>query len=177
MNFLQPTLQNENVLLQPLQQSDFEKLYEVASDPKVWEQHPNKNRYEKEVFQNFFEGAIASGGAFLIIDKASGEVAGSTRFYSWDDDDGSIFIGYTFYGAKFWGSKLNPQVKRMMLDYIFQYVDLVKFHVGANNWRSRKAMERLGAELKGEVEVAYHGEPTRNNVEYWIRKENWLKKC
>lgn len=60
-----------------------------------------------------------------------------------------------------------------MLDYIFHYVDLVKFHVGAENWRSRKAMEKLGAELKGEVMVAYHGEPTKQNVEYWIKKENW----
>lgn len=174
-NFLQPVLENENVRLQPLQESDFERLYEVASDPKIWEQHPNKNRYEREVFRNFFEGAMASGGAFLIIDKASGEVAGSTRFYSWDDDEGSIFIGYTFYGTKFWGSKLNPQVKKMMLEYIFQFVDLVKFHVGAENWRSRKAMERLGAENKGETEVAYHSEPTRTNVEYWIHKVNWIK--
>lgn len=174
-NFLQPTLKNENVILQPLQVSDFEKLYEVASDPKVWEQHPNKNRYEKEVFQNFFEGAVASEGAFLIIDKESGEVAGSSRFYSWDEDESSIFIGYTFYGTKFWGSKINPQVKKLMLDYIFDYVDLVKFHVGAENWRSRKAMERLGAEFKGEIDVAYYGEPSRENVEYCIRKENWLK--
>lgn len=174
-NFLQPTLENENFILQPLKESDFERLYQVASDPKVWEQHPNKNRYEREVFQNFFEGALASGGAFMIIDKESGEVAGSSRFYSNDEDESSIFIGYTFYGTKFWGSKLNPQVKKLMLDYIFNYVDLVKFHVGKDNFRSRKAMERLGAELKGEINVAYHGEPNRENVEYWIRKENWLK--
>lgn len=176
MNFLQQTLENEKVILQPLQEADFERLYEVASDPLVWEMHPNKNRYEREVFRNFFEGAMSSGGAFLIIEKESGEVAGSTRFYSWDQDEGSIFIGYTFYGRKFWGSKLNPQVKKMMLDYIFDYVDLVKFHVGAENWRSRKAMERLGAENKGEIVIAYHGEPHRNNIEYWILKEDWKKR-
>ena len=173
MNFLQPTLENEKIILQPLQESDFERLYEVASDPLVWEMHPNKNRYEREVFRNFFEGAMMSGGAFLIIDKESGEVAGSTRFYSWDEDESSIFIGYTFYGRKFWGSKMNPKVKKMMLDYIFDYVDLVKFHVGAENWRSQRAMERLGAENKGEIVVAYHGEPDRNNIEYWIRKKGW----
>ncbi len=172
---IQLTLENENVVLQPLQESDFERLYKVASDPLVWEMHPNKNRYEREVFRNFFEGAMASGGAFLIMDKESGELAGSSRYYSYDEDESSIFIGYTFYARQFWGSKLNPKVKKLMLDYIFQYVDLVKFHVGAENWRSRKAMERLGAELKGEIVVAYHGEPNRNNVEYWISKDNWLK--
>ncbi|MBP7172869.1 MAG: GNAT family N-acetyltransferase [Cloacibacterium sp.] len=171
---IQPTLENQNVILQPLQESDFERLYEVASDPLVWEQHPNKNRFEREAFKNYFEGAMISEGAFLIIDKESGEVAGSTRFYAYDEDENSIFIGYTFYGRKFWGSKLNPQVKKLMLDYIFQYVDLVKFHVGAENWRSRTAMERLGAEYRGEISVAYHGEPNRENVEYWIRKEEWL---
>jgi RimJ/RimL family protein N-acetyltransferase len=86
---------------------------------------------------------MISEGAFIIIDKVSNEVAGSTRFYSYDEDENSIFIGYTFYGRKFWGGQLNPIVKKMMLDYIFQYVDLVKFHVGAENWRSRKAMEKL----------------------------------
>ena len=172
-NLLQPTLENSKVKLLPLQEGDFERLYKVASDPEIWAQHPNKNRCEREPFRNFFEGAMMSGGAFLILDKESGEVAGSTRFYDYREEERSVFIGYTFYGTKFWGSKLNPQAKKLMLDYIFQYVDLVKFHVGAENWRSRKAMERLGAELKGEVVVAYHGEPNRNNVEYWITKDNW----
>ncbi len=171
---LQPTLENENVKLIPLQETDFEKLYKVASDPLIWEQHPNKERYKKEIFQTFFDGAMASEGAFLIIDKASDEIAGSTRFYSYDEDDNSIFIGYTFYGRKFWGSKLNPQVKKLMMDYIFQYVYLAKFHVGQDNHRSRKAMEKLGAEYKGGVQVAYFGEPSKMNVEYWIKKETWV---
>ncbi len=170
---IQPILESHKVRLVPLQESDFERLYQVASDPLVWEQHPNKNRFQRDIFRNFFDGALISEGAFIIIDKVSNEVAGSTRFYSYDEDENSIFIGYTFYGRKFWGGQLNPIVKKMMLDYIFQYVDLVKFHVGAENWRSRKAMEKLGAEFKGEVMVAYHGEPTKQNVEYWIKKENW----
>ncbi len=172
MNFsIQPILENEKINLLPLQEEDFERLYAVASDPLVWEQHPNKNRYEREVFQNFFEGAMLSQGAFLIMDKATDEVMGSTRFYDYNEKDNSIFIGYTFYGRKFWGGKFNPQVKKLMLEYIFQFVDVVKFHVGAENWRSRKAMEKLGATLMGEISVAYHGEPNRQNLEYHIIKE------
>jgi RimJ/RimL family protein N-acetyltransferase len=167
---VQPVLENENVKLVPLQESDFEKLYKVASDPLIWEQHPNKNRYERAIFKNFFEGAMISKGAFLIFDKRSEEVAGSTRFYDYDEVENSIFIGYTFYGRQFWGDKLNSQVKKLMLDYIFRYVDLVKFHVGAENWRSRRAMEKLGAEFKGEIDIAYHGEPARKNVEFWMKK-------
>lgn len=170
---LQPILENGNIKLLSLKSDDFERLFAVASDPKIWEQHPNADRYKREVFKTFFEGALESSGAFLIIDKESGEVAGSSRYYNFDKSDDSIFIGYTFYGTKFWGSKLNSQVKKLMLDYIFEYVDLVKFHVGKKNYRSQKAMEKLGAELHREITVAYHGEPNRDNLEYWITKETW----
>ena len=107
---VQATLENENVKLVPLNPNDFEELFSVASDPKIWEQHPNKDRYQREVFEKFFQGAMESKGAFKIMDKSSNEVAGSTRFYDYNPKENSIFIGYTFYATKFWGSKLNPQV-------------------------------------------------------------------
>ncbi len=170
---IQSRLKTENVKLVPLQTDDFEQLFVVASDPLVWEQHPNKDRYKREVFENFFQGAMESGGAFKIIEQNTGEVAGSTRFYDYNAEDNSIFIGYTFYGTKFWGSKLNPQVKKLMLDYIFQYVDKVNFHVGKDNIRSQKAMEKLGARKVDEVNVAYFGEPEKLNVVFEIRKEDY----
>lgn len=142
---LQPVLENEEVILHPLAYSDFDHLYEVASDPEIWEQHPSHDRYKREVFEDFFQDAMKSGGAFSIIDKKSGEVAGSTRFYNYNAGERSVFIGYTFYAKKFWGSRLNPQVKQLMLEYIFQFVDKVYFQVGRQNYRSQKAVERLGA--------------------------------
>lgn len=168
---IQCFLENEKVKLIPLTENDFEELFLVASDPLIWEQHPNKDRYKREIFEIFFKGAIESGGAFKIIDKNSEETAGSTRFYDYNPQENSIFIGYTFYARKFWGSKLNPQVKKLMLDHIFRFVDKVIFHVGKENIRSQKAMERLGAKKIGEVNVAYFGEPERLNVVFEI--ENW----
>ncbi|MDP9958035.1 RimJ/RimL family protein N-acetyltransferase [Epilithonimonas hungarica] len=167
---IQPILENESVKLIPLKENDLEKLFSVASDPLVWEQHPNKDRYKREVFETFFRGAMESGGAFRIIDKESNETAGSTRFYDYNPEDNSIFIGYTFYGTKFWGSKLNPQVKKLMLDYIFQFVDKVNFHVGKDNIRSQKAMEKLSAKKVDEVNVAYYGEPEKLNIVFEINK-------
>ena len=167
---IQATLENENVKLVPLNPNDLEELFSVASDPKIWEQHPNKDRYKREVFEKFFQGAIESKGAFKIIDKNTGEIAGSTRFYDYNPKENSIFIGYTFYATKFWGSKLNPQVKKLMLDYIFQFVDKVNFHVGKDNIRSQKAMEKLGAKKVDEVNVAYFGEPEKLNVVFEIDK-------
>jgi len=175
MNFsVQPVLENEEFQLIPLQQGDFESLYEVASDPKVWEQHPNKDRYKKEVFENFFTGAMESKGAFKIIDKATGDVLGSSRYYDFDEEDNHIFIGYTFYGTKSWGKGINPQVKKLMLDYIFQFVDKVHFHIGKENFRSQTALERLGGQKIAEEEVAYFAEPTRTNFVYEITKEAWV---
>ncbi|ESU29258.1 acetyltransferase, ribosomal protein N-acetylase [Flavobacterium limnosediminis JC2902] len=171
---LQPILENEIVKLIPLQESDFESLYQVASDPLIWEQHPNKNRYQREVFQNFFEGAMASKGAFIITDKKSDSVIGSTRFYDLNETDKSVLIGYTFYGRSYWGSVYNPSVKKLMLEYAFQFIDNVYFHIGAENIRSQKAIERLGAKKVREIEVAYHGEPEKLNFEYLISKGDWI---
>jgi RimJ/RimL family protein N-acetyltransferase len=168
---LQPTLQNQIVQLIPLQESDFEALYKVASDPLVWEQHPNKDRYKREVFQNFFDGAILSKGAFKIIDQVSGKTIGSTRFYDLNLYSKSVLIGYTFYGREYWGSTYNPQVKKLMLDYAFKFLDKAYFHIGAQNIRSQKAIEKLGATKVREIEVAYHGEPEKLNFEYVIHKK------
>ncbi|WHF52712.1 GNAT family N-acetyltransferase [Chryseobacterium gotjawalense] len=177
MNFsFQPTLETENIKLLPLKESDFERLFTVASDPEVWAMHPNKERYKREVFQNFFKGALESKGAFLIIDKNSEEVLGSTRFYDFNENDKSIFIGYTFYGTKSWGKNINAGAKIMMLDYIFQFVEKVIFHVGKDNIRSVKAMNKLGAENLGEEEVAYFGEDSKTNVVFQIKKEDWKLK-
>ena len=146
---LQPILQNEKVILYPLQEKDFEPLYQVASDPRIWEQHPNKDRWKREVFQTFFEGALQSGGAFIIVDKATDTYIGSTRFYSHDPKEDSILIGYTFYAVDYWGKGYNPAVKTLMLDYIFQYVSSVIFHIGAENYRSQVAIPAWGAKRSG----------------------------
>lgn len=171
---LQAVLENDLVKLIPLEESHFEGLYAVASDPLVWEQHPNRNRYEREVFKVFFEGAIASHGAYLALDKSTGEIAGSSRYYELDDKKKSVAVGYTFVGRKYWGKGFNPAMKALMLAHAFKHVDTVVFHIGAGNFRSQKAIEKLGAVKTGEFEIAYYGEPVRPNFIYEIRKEGWL---
>lgn len=169
---LQPTLENEFVKIQPLQGGDFEKLYEVACDQLIWEQHPNKDRYKREVFEVFFKGAIESGGAFLVFNKQTGEVIGSSRYYDYNSENKSILIGYTFFARSHWGSKYNPALKNLMLQYAFQFVDSVLFHIGANNIRSQKAIARLGASKIDEIEVKYYGEESKLNFVYEVKKEN-----
>lgn len=171
---IQPTLENENVILHPLQDKDFADLYAVASDPKIWEQHPNKDRCKIEVFSVFFEGAMQSKGAFKIVNKASGHVMGSTRFYDHNQEENSISIGYTFYGREYWGKGFNHSVKSLMLDYIFQFVSKVHFHIGAENIRSQIAIGRLGTTKIDEQEIAYFGEQAKLNYIYCLTKEEWF---
>ncbi len=170
---IQPILQNDTLTLYPLQETDFDALYAVAADPKIWEQHPNKDRWQKAVFRTFFEGAMQSKGAFKIVDKATGKIIGSTRFYDYNEEENSILIGYTFYATAYWGKGINLTVKAMMLDYIFQFVDCVRFHIGAENVRSQIAIGRLGAMKTGEQTVAYFGEASKLNFVYTITREIW----
>lgn len=175
MNFdIQPVLENNKVTLYPLQENDFEALYAVASDPRIWEQHPNKDRWKKDVFRTFFDGAIQSKGAFKIIDKSTGNIAGSTRIYDYNEQENSVMIGYTFFATEYWGKGINSSVKKLMLDYLFQFVSRVYFQIGADNIRSQIAIGRIGAEKIGEQEIAYFGELSKLNYIYSIEKEEWL---
>ena len=168
---IQPThLQNELIRLVPLQETDFEKLYSVASNPLVWEQHPNPNRYKLEDFTNYFKGAMESKGAFLILDATTNETVGCSRYYDYNETDSSVLIGYTFIGTKFWGKGYNKALKKLMLDYAFQFVDKIYFHIGAFNYRSQKAIEKIGAIKVDEFEVEYYGEVSKLNFVYLIQK-------
>jgi N-acetyltransferase len=170
---LQPMLENSTIQLVALHESDFEALYAAASDPKIWEQHPNRDRWKKEAFQVYLEGAIQSKGAFKIINKTTGEIIGSTRFYDYDNTANSILIGYTFYATKYWGTGTNRAVKTLMLNYAFQFVDVVYFHIGSHNLRSQTAITRLSASKIGEQEISYFGEDSKLNYIYQICKTDW----
>jgi RimJ/RimL family protein N-acetyltransferase len=165
---LQPTLLNEKVALYPLLENDFESLFAVASDPRIWEQHPNRDRWKRSVFLNYFEGAMKSNGALKIVDTSTGQIIGSTRFYDYNEVESTILIGYTFYAVACWGKGFNPAVKKLMLDHAFQHVQTVQFHIGATNFRSQVSIGRLGAKKVGEINVAYYGEPPKLNFIYEI---------
>lgn len=170
---LQPTLRNDSVSLSPLGTMDFERLYAVACDPRIWEQHPTPTRYQRPVFENYFAGAVASGGALLIHRADDDALIGCTRFYDLDLIERVVKIGYTFFSCASWGQGYNPACKQLMLDHAFGFVDRVQFEVGACNQRSRIAMTRLGARELGTTDVAYHGEASHPNVVFEISKADW----
>ncbi|MBC7642462.1 MAG: GNAT family N-acetyltransferase [Flavobacterium sp.] len=168
---LQPkNLSNDIVKLVPLSELDFDKLFEVAQDPLIWVQHPNPYRYKKEDFKKYFEGAIDSKGAFIIFDSKTNQVVGCSRFYDFNAETKSIKIGYTFISRKFWGLGYNKNIKKLMINYVFENLENVIFEVGAKNFRSQKAIEKIGATRIGQREVKYFGEDSKLNFIYQISK-------
>jgi RimJ/RimL family protein N-acetyltransferase len=146
---LQPVLKGELLSLRPLRLEDFDNLYAAASDPLIWEQHPVRDRYKKEIFEHYFSDALKSGGALIAIDSSNGKVIGSSRFHGYDEQKGEIEIGWTFLARSHWGGVHNREMKQLMLRHAFQFVDRVVFLIGPNNLRSQKAMEKIGGVRAG----------------------------
>src|SRR5689334_15947742 len=146
---LQPWLQGDLLELRPLAAEDFRDLYAVASDPLVWEQHPCNDRYKEEVFRVFFREALESGGALVALDREDGRVIGSSRFHGYDEARGEVEIGWTFLARSHWGGAYNGEMKRLMLRHAFRFVNSVVFVIGPTNFRSRRAVEKIGAVRAG----------------------------
>ncbi len=140
----QPGLKGDLVELRPLRPEDYPDLYAIAADPLMWEQHPDKNRHEETVFQEFFRRAVASGGALVAIEAKTQRVIGSSRYDGYDEERSEVEIGWTFLARSHWGGKYNGEMKRLMLRHAFQFVDNVLFFVGAENLRSQRAVEKIG---------------------------------
>ena len=145
----QPTLQGELLELRPLRPEDWDALFQVASEPLIWEQHPAWDRYKPEVFREFFREALETRGAFAVIDRADGQVIGSSRFFGYDPETSEVEIGWTFLARSHWGGAYNRDMKRLMLQHALRSVRRVIFVIGMHNWRSQKAIEKLGGVRAG----------------------------
>jgi RimJ/RimL family protein N-acetyltransferase len=141
---LQPTLKGEFLELRPLRPEDFHDLYAVASDPLIWEQHPMQDRYKEDVFKRFFREAMDSGGALIALDARDGRVIGSSRFHGYDKERSEIEIGWTFLARSHWGGAYNRDMKQLMLQHAFRFVDRIVFLLGPQNLRSQRAIEKIG---------------------------------
>ena len=146
---LQPTLKSDLLVLRPLGQEDFAELYRVASDPLIWEQHPMRDRYKEEVFRKFFQEALESGGALIVIDAKDRRVIGGSRYYGYDEGKSEIEIGWTFLARSHWGGVFNREMKRLMVGHALRFVKTVVFLVGPQNFRSQRAMAKIGGVRAG----------------------------
>lgn len=140
----QPLLQGPTLRLRPLTEADFPALFAVAADPLIWEQHPDHLRYTRERFEVYFRSGMESRGALAILDGSTGQIIGSSRFNDYNPETSSVEIGFSFLARDYWGGTANRELKTLMLNYAFEFVDTVYFVVGVNNHRSRRAMAKIG---------------------------------
>lgn len=146
---LQPTLTGDLLELRPLKRNDYHALFDVASDPLIWQQHPAKDRYKESVFGLLFEESLQSGGALVATDQRTKATIGSSRYHAYDESASDVEIGWTFLARDYWGGTYNAEMKRLMLDHAFRYVDSVALLVGSDNIRSQRAAEKIGAKRDG----------------------------
>ncbi|HCG90913.1 MAG TPA: GNAT family N-acetyltransferase [Dehalococcoidia bacterium] len=145
MNF-KVNFEDDQLLIKQLKKEEFNDLYNIAKDPNIWKQHHENDRWKKEKFSIFFENALENEfGIYKIIDKTNKQIIGSSSFYSLDQRDKAIRIGYTFIATEYWGTTTNFKIKKLMIDYAFKFLEKIYFDIGENNFRSRKAVEKLGA--------------------------------
>jgi N-acetyltransferase len=146
----QPTLTGSLLILRPLRPEDWAGLFAVASDPLLWAQHPDPDRYKESVFRQFFSDALNSGGALVAIERASGEIVGSSRYHGFDVEESVVEIGWSFLMRRCWGGRYNGEMKRLMLGHAFKTVEQVLFIIGVENHRSRRAVEKIGGVYIGD---------------------------
>jgi len=170
---LQPILTGDLIELRPLRLDDFDALFSAASDPLIWEQHPESDRYQPDVFQKYFDGALESKGAFAIIERKSGRIIGSSRYCNLDSKNSEIEVGWTFLERQFWGGTYNRELKRVMLDHAFRFVDRVVFVVGEKNLRSQKALEKIGGEFLKKAHLPAHDGALAPNLMFAITRESY----
>lgn len=162
---LQPQLEGELLQLRPLRADDWDALFAVASDPLIWAGHPDRERYTEPVFREFFRTAIESRGALAVLDRATGRMIGSSRYTWHGPPHDELEIGWTFLARAYWGGRFNREMKRLMLQHAFQFVDRVIFIVGVTNIRSQKAMLKIGGVLTDRREFRMlNGQPSENVV-------------
>lgn len=166
----QPVLEGTLVRLRPMTAEDREALFAIASDPLIWEVHPAHDRWQRPVFDVFFDAGLHSGGGLVIEDRATGAVIGSSRYDNWKPDADEIEIGWTYIARAYWGGAYNREIKRLMLDHIHRSVATATFMVGADNVRSRKAMVKIGGVLRPGTETRIMAGEVKPHVVYEIRR-------
>lgn len=162
---LQAVLQDDLLLIRPLKKEDFQELYTLAADPLIWEQHQNKDRHTFENFSSFFNEGLASKGALVILNKHTQQIIGSSRYKLIHEAEGVVEIGWSFLAREFWGGSYNRRFKKLMINHALQYCSHIVFYVNSSNFRSQKAVEKLGGRkmtfgekpwvLSGDVGLTY----------------------
>jgi len=182
MHLKNHTLQNQRVLLRPLQADDYKHLKSFAvNEPELW-QYSLVQAGNQQLMQTYISLAINARQAgkqypFIVYDKKVNAYAGSTRFYDLNLDQAYLQLGYTWYGKKFQGTGLNKHCKYLLLQFAFEQLGMhrVEFRADADNARSIAAMKSIGCTVEGILRSnGYRPNGSRrNSIVLSILKDEW----
>lgn len=174
-------LKGRLVELRPLEEETLDDLFKVGLDREIW-RLTSVDYSDRAIFYPNFRAALhdrALGKAypFLICLGGSGRIIGTTRFLDIHSQDKKIEIGVTWIASEFWGSGINAECKQLLLEHGFESLDVnrVQFRAKADNARSRRALEKIGAVFEGilrQDKIEPNGK-LRNTAFYSIAREEW----
>jgi RimJ/RimL family protein N-acetyltransferase len=175
-------LEDERVMLRPLQETDIEFLLPYAlNEPDTWK-YSHKSAKGEEGMRSYISTALANRAAgkeypFIVFDKTTGKYAGSTRFYDIQPDNDTVQLGYTWYGEQYRGTGLNKHCKYLLLQLAFETLGMlrVEFRADARNERSIAAMKSIGCVVEGILRKSMWLEDggRRDSIVLSILKEEW----
>ncbi|WP_224483002.1 GNAT family N-acetyltransferase [Robertkochia aurantiaca] len=176
-----PRLENQIARLEPLTMSNFKYLLPIAGEKEILKYSPSDistfSKLRAYVTEALEEANQDKALPFIILDKRSGKVAGSTRFGHIDLKQRKLHIGWTWLGQEFRGTGLNKAVKELMINYAFgeMRMEKIEFRVDERNLRSRRALEKLGVKLEGILrkDIYLSDGYKRNTCCYGLLKEEW----
>ncbi|MCD0474976.1 GNAT family N-acetyltransferase [Flavobacterium sp. EDS] len=177
-------LEDDLVLLRPLQTTDVENLLEISlNEPETWE-YSLIRANGKENLENYIAIALKARDnkiefPFIVFDKKSGKYAGSTRFYDIQLSFKTLQLGYTWYGSAFRGTGLNKHCKYLLLQYTFETMGMerVEFRADNNNQRSVAAMKSIGCKVEGVLRnhmPTFGSDVRRDTIILSIVREEWF---
>ncbi len=179
MHFI--ALENETVLLRPLDKVDVQGILEAVNFPEIW-LHMSTAMENIEDVNGFVDNALAmkekkTEFPFVIVDKESGQIIGSTRFMDIDDKHKRLEIGTTWLIPAYWRTAINTNCKYLLLQYCFEILNFQRVQIKTDheNYRSQKAIERIGAIKEGVLRnhMIRKDGTIRHTVMYSITKEDW----
>ena len=148
-------LENSRARLRPLETADFEALKPAAFEPAVWEftvsRADDALSLADYLAQAHHDRQAGRRYAFAIVDRETGQLAGSTSYYNLAPDDQRLSIGYTWLGLGFQRTGLNRAAKHLLLSYAFEHLgcERVELETDSRNLQSQQAMRRMGATEEG----------------------------
>ena len=177
-------LEDDRVLLRPLQWEDFDHLLPFSLNEQILWKYSLVGAEGEDGLRNYMNIALTNRDVgkeypFIVFDKHTNEYAGSTRFYDIQNDLQTVQLGYTWYGKKFQGTGLNKHCKYLLLTFAFEQIGFARFELRAdnNNERSIAAMKSLGCKIDG---ILRNNMPTRipglrrDSIVLSILKDEWF---